>query len=220
MKNRRYDFTGKERQVIARQKTPLQVQHYLNGLDYNDDSNGKATLYTFRGVVRTGSAHCLEGALAAATILEQHGYPTLLLDLASQDNLDHVVFLYKKDGKWGTVGRSRDPGLHGRRPVFRRVYDLVESYADPYVDLEARITGYGVFDLTDLGNYNWRLSERNVWRVENALIDMPHRRYKMPDARYRLWYDRYVAFKKKYPNRKPLYYTDRKHWKSGYPRNV
>ena len=65
------------------------------------------------------TAHCLEGALFAAVVLEQHGYPPLVLSFESIDELDHVIFVYRgADGRWGSVARSRDPGLHGRRPAF------------------------------------------------------------------------------------------------------
>jgi hypothetical protein len=218
MTPRRLAFTTREWRIICRNKTPYQVQQFLNRLPYNHE-RGRETLRTFRQVVRQGSAHCLEAALSAAVILEQHGYPALLLDLASQDHLDHVLFLYRKDGKWGTVARSRDPGLHGRRPVFGTIRELVESYAEPYIDFSGRIVGFGVFDLADLGTYDWRLSERNVWRVERVLIDMSHRPFRMSDRRYRLWLERYVAYKKQYPDRKPLYYTNRGSWTRGYPKN-
>ena len=214
----RQAFTAKEWKIICRNRTPYQVQQFLNRLPYNQE-RGKETLRTFRQVVRHGSAHCLEAALSAAVILEQHGYPALLLDLASQDHLDHVLFLYRKDGKWGTVARSRDPGLHGRRPVFPTIRELAASYADPYIDFSGRIIGFGDYDLADLGTYDWRLSERNVWRVERALIEMPHRPFRMSNQRYRFWYERYVAYKKRYPHRKPLYYPNRRCWTPGYPKN-
>ena len=79
--------------------------------------------------------------------------------------------------------------------------------------------GYGVFDLADLGDYDWRLSERNVWKVQRVLIDMDHRRFHMSEKRYQYWYDRYVAYKKRYPDRKPLYYSNKSCWTAGYPKN-
>ena len=211
-------FTAREWNIIRRHRTPYQVQQFLNALPYNHEQGGE-TLRTFRQVVRHGSAHCLEAALSAAVILEQHGYPALLLDLASKDQLDHVLFLYRKDGRWGTVSRSRDPGLHGRKPVFPTIRELVDSYADPYVDFSGRIIGFGVFDLADLGNYDWRVAARNVWRVERVLIDMPHRPFRISNQRYRFWYERYLAYKKRYPDRKPLYYSNRRCWTTGYPKN-
>jgi len=206
-------FTEAEGRIIEPLTTPYKVQRFLNRLPYNSEKGGE-TLSSFRTLIRRGSAHCLEAALAAAVILEQHGHPPLLLDLESTDDLDHVVFLFRSDQGFGTVARSRDPGLHGRRPVFKTLHSLVDSYADPYVDFTGRIIGFGVFDLNDLGGYNWRLSPRNVWRVQNALIGMPHRPFHMAQKRYRFWHERYVAYKARYPGRKPLYYTGRRTWMS------
>ena len=67
-------FRRKEWSIIQAYRTPRQVQAFLRYLPYNWEKGGE-TLRTFRGVVRHGSAHCLEVALSAATILEQHGYP-------------------------------------------------------------------------------------------------------------------------------------------------
>src|SRR5205823_1195315 len=121
-----------ERRLLARLRTPLQVQRYLNQLPYNNEPGGRATLRSFRGVVRQGCAHCLEAALFAAVALEQSGYPPLVLSFESIDELDHVVFLYRHGGRWGSVARSRDPGLHGRKPVFATPRALAMSYMDPY----------------------------------------------------------------------------------------
>ena len=117
------------------------------------------------------------------------------------------------------MARSRDPGLHGRKPVFPSLRALVDSYADPFVDLTGRIIGFGVLDLADLGASGWRLAEGNVWRVQRALIEMPHQRFHMAENRYRFWSARYKAYRKRYPDRKPLYYTNRATWTAGYPKN-
>src|SRR6187200_2548503 len=146
------DFTPAERRVIARCTTPRQVQAYLNGLPYNTEPPPRgATLRSFRGVVRNGTVHCMEAALAAAVILEQHGYPPLVLSFESIDELDHVLFVYRRRGRWGSVARSRDPGLNGRKAVFATPRALALSYVDPYIDLTGRVTGYAVVDLRGLG---------------------------------------------------------------------
>jgi hypothetical protein len=204
------DFRPSERALVRRLRTPEQVQRWLLRMPYNWERQGE-TARTFRGVTRRGRAHCLEAALSAATVLEQHGLPPLLLDLESVDGLDHVLFLFRRDGRWGTVARSRDPGLHGRRPVFRDLRSLVASYAAPYIDSSGRIQGYGVLDLRELAG-DWRLSERNVWFIEQALIDNDHRTYRTPDAFYRRWSRRYAAFKAAHPRDRPTFYPGRRHW--------
>jgi len=204
-------FTRREWAIIESLRTPLAVQRWLRALPYNYERRGE-TLRSFRGVVRRGRAHCLEAALAAAVILEQHGHPPLLLSFESTDKLDHVLFVFRKGGRWGAVARSRDPGLHGRRPVFRTARQLAASYMDPYVDLTGRVVGFAVADLRELGGYDWRLGERNVRKVEGWLVDYPHHPLGMSDARYRWLHERYRRYRARYPGRKPVYYDNRKTW--------
>jgi hypothetical protein len=205
-------FTARERRLIARLGTPLAVQRYLNALPYNAEPCGRATQRSFRGVLRHGSAHCLEAALFAAVVLEQHGLPPLVLSFESTDHLDHVVFVYRRGGRWGSVARSRDPGLHGRKPVFASPRALALSYFDPYVDLSGRITGYAVVDLRVMGRYDWRLAETNVWKVERMLLDYPHHPIASSDRRVNAMRARYRAFKEQHPTKKPLFYTGRSRW--------
>ena len=170
-------FTPAERRIIRRCRTPAAVQAYLNAMPYNTEPPPEgATQRSFRSVVRHGTAHCMEAALSAAVILEQHGYPPLILSFESIDELDHVLFVYHRRGRWGSIGRSRDPGLHGRKPVFRTARALALTYVDPYVDYHGRVTGYTVVNLrTLLGSYDWRLADGHVWKAERALLEAPHR---------------------------------------------
>ncbi len=206
-------FSPAERRLIRRLSTPARVQRWLNTLPYNTEPPpGGPTLRSFREVARTGTAHCLEAAVAAAVILEQHGYPPVVLSFESIDELDHVLFVYREKGRWGSVARSRDPGLHGRKPVFRTARALASSYVDPYVDFTGRITGYAVVDLRILGDYDWRLSERNIWKVERLLLEHPHRPIRTSDARVDRMRARYFAFKRAHPDRKPVDYAGSERW--------
>jgi hypothetical protein len=205
-------LTERERRLIARLRTPEAVQRFLNELPYNNEPHGRATLRSFRGVIRHGCAHCLEAALFAAVVLEHHGYPTLVLSFESIDHLDHVIFVYRHRGRWGSVARSRDPGLHGRKPVFATPRALALSYADPYVDFTGRVTGYAVVDVAnEMGAYDWRLADTNIWKVERMLLDYPHRRIHTSDARTRRLRKWYRAFRKTY-GVKPVSYRGRERW--------
>src|SRR5215813_9630623 len=152
-------FAKSETKIIKTLRTPALVQRFLSALPYNWERNG-GTLRSFREVLKRGEAHCLEAALVAAVILEQHGYPPLLLSLESWDKLDHVIFVFQNQGRWGAVARSRDIGLHGRS------------------------IGYGLGNLDELGNYDWRFSAKNIWKVENYLREIPHRAIRSSDRRY------------------------------------
>ena len=207
------DFTRAERSLVERLRSPRAVQRWLRSLPYNWERGGE-TLRSFRSVVRLRTAHCLEAALAAAVILEQHGFPPLLLSFESQDKLDHVLFVFRQDGCWGSVARSRDPGLHGRKPVYNSPRELAASYRDAYVDLTGRITGYAVADLRDLGGYDWRLSPRNVWKVEKWLVDYPHRPLPTPESQYQRALERYQRFRARFPDPavRPAYFDGKEAW--------
>jgi hypothetical protein len=205
-------FTATERRLIRRLRTPSAVQAWLNALPYNTEPPpDPATLRSFRGVVRHRTANCIEAALTAAVLLEQHGYPPLVMSLESVDQLDHVLFIYQARGRWGAVARSRDPGLHGRRPVFPTLRALALTYFDPYIDYTGCITAYGWVDLRVLGRYDWRLSPRNVWKVERMLFEIPHRPIRSSPTRVARLRATYRAYRKAHHDRKPIYY-DRTTW--------
>jgi hypothetical protein len=197
--------------VIDRLRTPLAAQGWLNALPYNTEKGGE-TLRSFRGVIRTGTAHCLEAALAAAVIMEQHRYPPLVLSFESIDLLDHVIFVYRTGGGWGSVARSRDPGLHGRQPLFATPRALALSYVESYVDFTGGIKAYSVVDLRVMGNYDWRLSGTNVWKVERMLLDWPHRRLVPSRRTIAAMRHRYRRFREAHGYKPWKYYRGRERW--------
>ena len=77
-------FTAAEWKLVQQLNTPARVQRFFSSMAYNRERDG-GTMRSFREVVKRKEAHCLEAAVGAAVILEQHGYPPLLLDLESQD---------------------------------------------------------------------------------------------------------------------------------------
>lgn len=205
-------LTPRERRVVTGHRSPRAVQQWIRSLPYNRERRGP-TLRSFRGVVRHRTAHCLEAALAAATILEWHGYPPLLLDLESQDHLDHVVFVFRSRGRWGAVAGSRDIGLAGRKPVFRSLKALAMSYYEPYIDQHARLQAYGLADLRVLDpSYNWRLSSRNVWKVERHLIELAHRPLETDDRRYHRLRRRYRDFSQTRTAHDTPFKRGKRHW--------
>jgi hypothetical protein len=205
-------FSPEERRILRRVRTPAEVQRFLNALPYNTEPPPEgATQRTFRGVIRHNAAHCLEAALTAAVILEHHGWPPLVMSFESIDELDHVLFVYRHRGRWGSIGRSRDPGLHGRKAVFATPRALALSYVDPYVDYSGRITAYTIADLRDLGNYDWRLAKGNVWKVERMLLQIPHRPLRSSNARIDRLRRKYREYRERHGH-KPIYYKRMDRW--------
>ncbi|MCE2941851.1 MAG: hypothetical protein ACK53A_16210 [Gemmatimonadota bacterium] len=209
-------LTRRERRLVGALYTPRAIQRWLRNVRYNREHGGE-TLRTFRGVVRDGTAHCLEGCLAAATLLDQHGHPPLVLHLASQDGLEHILALFRHRGRWGAIGRSRDEGLHGRAPVYPSLLALAQSYMVPYVDGSGRVVGWAVTDLDALlPRTDWRLAPTNAWSVDRALLRLRHRRLHMSERRYRTWLRRYLAYRAAVPAATPgewrRFYGDEARW--------
>ncbi|HEY3247236.1 MAG TPA: hypothetical protein VGK88_02940 [bacterium] len=204
-------YTPQEWRLIRRLRTPKQVQDWLRTLPYNWEKRGD-TLRSYREVVRRGTAHCLEAALSAAVILEQHGFPSLVVSFESKDGVDHVIFVFTQRGRWGSVARSRDAGLHGRKAVFRTIRDLVWSYYDPYVDWTGRLTGYQLVDLRALGTYDWRFNRNNMWKVEHFLLDIPHRPLRSSNRRYKRLLAKFLEFRRRHPKAPAEYYEGKEHW--------
>jgi hypothetical protein len=163
-------------------RTPKAVQTFLRSLPYNREKRGE-TLRSAEYALRAGTAHCFEAAFVAAAILEHHGYPPTVMSFESQDGLDHVLFIYRENGKWGAVGRSRDEGLHGRPAIFRSPRALAWSYFDPYVDSTGRIEAYQIANLDDTKT-DWRSGRAHVWKAEKYLLKLPHVKLPSSDRRY------------------------------------
>jgi hypothetical protein len=173
--------------ALARKyNTAFKVQQLIKKLKYNQQS----TMMSALDVHYQRTAHCMEGAFYAAAILEYLGHPPLTISFESQDGLDHVIYLFKQNNFWGSIGQSRDQGLMGRKPVFRSVRDLAWSYFDPYVDATGRILAYQVIDLNET-NSHWKHSPLNVWKAENYFLKKKHIRMISSDKRYQKLFRRY-----------------------------
>jgi hypothetical protein len=110
------------------------------------------------------------------------------------------------------VARSRDPGLHGRKPLFATPRALALSYFEGYVDFTGRVKAYAVVDLRVLGTYGWRVSSGNVWKVERLLLDWPHRRIASSDRKTGAMRRRYRAFREAHGYKPWKYYKGRERW--------
>lgn len=163
--------------------TPYEVQQHILSMPYNREEEGE-TIRSAEQTLKLHTGHCLETAFAAAALLERHGHPPLILSLESKDLMDHVVFIFQQNGLWGSIGRSRETGLQGRKPVFRTVRDLMWSYYDPYIDDSGRLIGYQIFHL-DETQADWRHSQQNLWRIQIFLCEEKHIRLNSSNTRYK-----------------------------------
>jgi len=175
------DFTSEEKKVLATLNTPEKIQRYIKErLEYNFEEDEKK-VNSFRNVLKTGKADCLEGALFASAIMSFHGYPPLVVCMEGRD-IDHNIALYKKDWRWGSIAQSRDKNLKGRKPVHRTIKDLVMSYYPYYWDYYSKnqditnlsLRGYTKFSLKSFRE-NWTTSEKSVDFIVDFLWEAKYR---------------------------------------------
>ncbi len=171
--------TMEELTFIKHHNTPEKVQQWLNTVEYDYDERSDHTIRSFRRVLRDNLAHCFEGAMATATILQTHGYRPLLLCMEARD-VDHIIFVYKEGDKWGAVAQSRDQNLKGRTPRFRNLRDLVMSYYPYYWNVRTNdetdltLRGYATTDLSKVDG-DWSYAEGDLVFVEDILYDLTYR---------------------------------------------
>jgi hypothetical protein len=91
--------------VLRKLSTPEKIQRFLDDLPYNNEKS-EETCRSPRLVLEYKTAHCFEGALLGAAALRVNGSPSLILDLASVRDDDHVIAIYRSNGDWGALFRS------------------------------------------------------------------------------------------------------------------
>lgn len=166
-----------ERAFFRHLASPAKIQDYLNTLSQNHEHTGH-TLRSPRTIIRSGNAHCIEGALLAAAVLWYHGEPPLLLDLQSAHrDEDHVVALFRRFGHWGAISKTNHAVLRYREPVYETIHELVLSYFHEYFLQNGAKTLRNYSDPYDLSKHEdpaWLTAPGNLWYLARHLNDQPH----------------------------------------------
>ncbi|MFM2125865.1 MAG: hypothetical protein RL328_2316 [Acidobacteriota bacterium] len=172
------DYTRTERAAFAPLKTPSAIQRFLDeSIGYNLEPKG-ATCYSPRLVLKHGVAHCMEGALFAAAALRMLGYPPLLVDLEAVRDSDHVLAVYRRDGRWGAIAKSNFAGLRSREPVYRSIGELAISYFEHYYNAAGEKTLRNHSRPVNLTRFDrriqWMTTLEEVWEIPSYLCEVPH----------------------------------------------
>ena len=171
------ELSAPELRDLRRLSSPRRVQDFLETLKYKN-LRGPAGLRSPRRVLRERSAHCIEGALCAAAAFWVNGARPLLLDLRSDDDdLDHVVALFRRHGCWGAVSKTNHAVLRYREPVYRTVRELALSFFHEYFLDNGRKTMKDYSDPYDpvrRHGTSWMTREDDLWDIAEALDESPH----------------------------------------------
>ena len=163
--------------VLKKLSSPIKIQDFLDSLPFNHEHHGE-THMSPRRILREKKAHCIEGALLAATALWLHGEKPLIMDLAAQrPDDDHVVALYKRNGYWGAISKTNHAVLRFRDPVYKTLRELALSYFHEwFLDANGKKTlrSYSKpLNLRTLGS-KWITAEEELWCIDTRLNALPH----------------------------------------------
>jgi hypothetical protein len=178
-------FTRGELRALRALRTPAGIQKALEAMPYHHAS----TAWSPRRVLREGTSHCLEGAVFAAAALRVLGFPPLLLDLEAVQDTDHVIAVYRIEGRWGAIAKSNFSGLRYREPVYRSIRELVMSYFEGYVNFRGERTLRAHSRPVNLARFDargWMTSDGDVWWIAESLVSVAHVRLLTPAMERRL----------------------------------
>ena len=166
-----------EFRVLGKLTTPRKVQDFLNEIPINKEKGGD-TCTSPLVTLRRNRAHCMEGALVAALALWMHGGKPLILDLkSSRGDVDHLVALFRKDGRWGGITKTNHAVLRYREPVYRDIRELAMSFFHEYFLHSGKKTlrSYSArpFDLSRWKG-DWVTAEEDLWALSDAIDEAPH----------------------------------------------
>jgi hypothetical protein len=171
-------YSPAEKRIFKQLNSPAKVQNFLERLKINFEQRGE-TCKSPRLVLSTKTAHCMEGAMLAAAILEFHGRKPLVLDLRSIKPMDddHVVAVYKEYGCYGAISKTNHAVLRFREPIYKSVRELVLSYFHEYFLDSGKKTlrEYSLpFDLNYFNKLNWRTAQDDLFDIPHHLDDIKH----------------------------------------------
>jgi hypothetical protein len=140
--------------------SPFAIQEYLNSLPYKAEERDRSPL----NVMLDGQCHCLDGGLLAVLALWRLGFPPLMIDIVPDPGMDddHVLAIYKIDGRWGAVAKSNYVNLGFRDAVYKNLRELVMTYFEHYCSVAQTKTLRGYtrpFDVSRYVRLNWAVDE-------------------------------------------------------------
>lgn len=164
-------LTGEQRAILRGLDTPRKIQDYLDATPYSPEHANRCPLQ----VMNDRLAHCLDGAMFAAAALRRLGYPPLLLDMFPDPGMDddHVLAIFKQNGRFGAVAKSNFVGLRFREPAFSSLRELVMSYFEQFYNINGVKTLRTYTRPLDLARYDrlgWETTVHGADAIEQALL--------------------------------------------------
>lgn len=165
---------------IKKLRSPQAIQDFLNTLGKKNPQE-PIIVRSPKAALAAGNANCIEGALIACAALLASGEKARLLDLKvgarNTKDVDHVVALFKRGGRYGAISKTSHAVLRYREPVYESVRELAMSYFHEYFtdDGKKTLRSYSdPFDVTKAFGTHWIESEKDLYELAVALDESPH----------------------------------------------
>jgi hypothetical protein len=157
--------------VVRGLNSPVKIQRFLDTLTYSSEARYRSP----RAVLSDRIAHCYDGAVFAAMALRRLGFPPLIIDMDGVRDDDHVVAIFKKNGRFGAVAKSNFVGLRYREPVYASLRELVMSYFESYYNMacEKTLRQYTrPLNLASFDSLNWVFSDAALDAIGDKLSEI------------------------------------------------
>jgi len=155
-------LTGSEQRALKNLKTPFDIQNLLDDMFYPSGNSYHCPLQA----LRRNRAHCFDGAVLAAALLRLQGHPPLIAYMIADNDDDHLIAPFKKQGHWGAVAKSNCVGLRFREPIHRTLRELMMSYFEQFFNLHRK---------KSLRSYarplNLSAFDEDHWMIRNEAMD-------------------------------------------------
>lgn len=165
-------LTRTEQREWAQLITPRKIQDFLDGIPYTNELGYRCPLR----VLSERMAHCFDGALFGAAAMRRLGHRPLIVNmLANDQDDDHMLALYRRDGYWGAIAKSNFAGLRFREPVYRTLHELVMSYFEQFYNVGRKKTlrSYTVpLNLRAFDKLNWMTNDGPLERIGERLDEI------------------------------------------------
>ncbi len=162
------NFKGSPDDAIAEVSTPKQAQKFIDKYiaykdrsDYSRGANG-GNVYSLSLLLDKDKGLCRDGAVAAAAMLKDDGYPSLILSRWPGER-GHVIFVYQHPSN-----RDMNPNTPNWGSAGINSYD----YRDPKFTLDQIVAGIdgkfgyssgGYYSLQDLSLFNLKNGDPTKW---------------------------------------------------------
>lgn len=157
------------RKTFRSLSAPVDIQVYLDSMPYIAEELDRSPLR----VMTDFQSHCLDGGIFAALALARLGHRPLIMDLGPDPGKDddHVLALFRHNGKWGCIAKSNYAFLRFREPVYRSLRELAMTYFESFISVEKAKTLRSYTRPMDLSVFasDWTWSEAGIAEISRRL---------------------------------------------------